>query len=102
MVFVPLRKTLFNITSETINKYLECGILSIPIITLDIAPYNQIILNQRNGFIYENKENFLNDLHSILNNPDLVKSVSEQSRVDVMNNYTYNDRTIDLINTVYI
>jgi glycosyltransferase involved in cell wall biosynthesis len=102
LVFIPLKKNLYNITSENINKYLECGILNIPVICLDIAPYNQIILNQRNGFVYENKESFLNDLDAILNNKDLIKSVSEQCKKDVLENYSYNNKTIDLIHTIYI
>jgi hypothetical protein len=91
IVFIPIRKNIYNVTTETINKYLECGLLGIPVITLDVAPYNQVILNQRNGFIYDEKINFINQLDSILNNPDLINSVSNDCKKDVMENYTWNN-----------
>jgi glycosyltransferase involved in cell wall biosynthesis len=101
-VFIPLRKNNFNISSESINKYLECGLLKIPIMVDDMFPYNQLIVNQRNGYLYKNKENFISELESILKNPDLLKNVSEDCRKDVIKNYTYNSATMEVMNSIYI
>jgi hypothetical protein len=32
----------------------------------DIFPYNSRILNERNGFLYKGKAEFMNQLHTIL------------------------------------
>lgn len=101
LVFVPLEKSLHNITSENFNKYLECGLFRIPIVVDDMFPYNHIILSQRNGFLYKGKELFIQELDAILSNPDLIKSVGEQSRKDVMTSYTYSPKNIEVISDIY-
>lgn len=101
MVFIPLEKNIYNVTSENFNKYLECGIFKIPIIVEDMFPYNHIILNQRNGFTYKGKENLIAELDVILSNYDLVKSVGEQCRKDVIASYTYSQQNIDIISDIY-
>jgi hypothetical protein len=102
LVFVPLRKNNFNISSEGLNKYLECSLFKIPIIVEDMFPYNQLIVNQRNGFLYKEKTNFIPELDAILKNTDLIKNVSQDCRKDVIKNYTYNDRTMEVMNSIYI
>jgi hypothetical protein len=102
LVFIPLVKNDYNISSECLNKYLECGLLKIPIIVDDMFPYNQLIVNQRNGFLYKNKENFLTEIDAILKNPDLISSVSNDCKKDVTKNYTYNSRTMEVMNSIYV
>lgn len=101
LVIVPLDKNVHNVTSENFNKYLECGLFKIPIMVDDMFPYNHIILSQRNGFLFKGKENFMNELHTILSNYDLIKSVGEESRNDVIKNYTYTQKNIDVISSIY-
>lgn len=102
LIFVPLVKNNFNITSENTDKYLESSIFKIPLIVDDMFPYNQIIVHQRNGFLYKGKENFLQELDVVLNNPDLIKNVGEQSKTDTRRNYTFTQNNIDLIASIYI
>jgi len=102
LIFVPLMKNNFNITSENTDKYLESSIFKIPLIVDDMFPYNQIIVHQRNGFLYKGKENFMQELDIILNNPDLIKNVGEQSKIDTRRNYTFTQNNINLIASIYI
>ena len=101
LVFVPLEKNLYNITTENINKYLECGLFNIPILVEDMFPYNYVVVNERNGFVYKGKENFLNEFNRLLNNPDLIKAVSMETKKDILRSYTYTDKNIDLIASIY-
>lgn len=101
LIIVPLDRSIYNATSENIDKYLESGLFNIPIMVEDIFPYNAIIINERNGFIYKGKQNFINEFDRVLKNPDLIKAVSMETRKDVMNNYRYTDANIDLISSVY-
>jgi hypothetical protein len=64
-------------------------------------PYNQIILNERNGFLYKTKQNFITELDRILNNLDLIKVVSREVKMDVLRSYTYTDNNVGLIASVY-
>jgi hypothetical protein len=102
LIFVPLMKNNFNITSENTDKYLESSIFKIPLIVDDMFPYNQIIVHQRNGFLYKGKGNFMQELDIILNNPDLIKNVGEQSKIDTRRNYTFTQNNINLIASIYI
>lgn len=101
LVFVPLIKNMHNITSENINKYLECSLFNIPIIVEDMFPYNFILIHERNGFIYKGKENFITELNRALHNPDLIKVVGIECKNDVVTRYTYTDSNIDVIASVY-
>jgi len=101
LVFVPLEKNLYNITTENINKYLECGLFNIPILVEDMFPYNYVVVNERNGFVYKGRENFLNEFNRLLNNPDLIKAVSMETKKDILRSYTYTDKNIDLIASIY-
>lgn len=101
LIFIPLDRSLYNVTSENINKYMEGGLFNIPLIVDDIFPYNQIILSERNGFLYKTKQNFITELDKILNNPDLIKVVSVEVKMDVLRSYTYTDNNIGLIASVY-
>jgi hypothetical protein len=101
LVFIPLRKSIFNITSEGINKYLECGVLKIPIMVDDMFPYNQLIVNERNGFLYGGKQNFLIEFDKIVRNPDLIKTVGDGSRKDVIKNYTYTPNNMEVMHSIY-
>jgi hypothetical protein len=102
LVFVPLMKNNFNITSENTDKYLESSLFKIPLMVDDMFPYNQIIVHQRNGFLYKGKENFLQELDLVLDNPDLIKNVGEQSLIDTRRNYTFTQNNIDLVASIYI
>jgi outer membrane biosynthesis protein TonB len=101
LIFIPLDRSLYNVTSENINKYMEGGLFNIPLIVDDMFPYNQIILSERNGFLYKTKQNFITELDKILNNPDLIKVVSIEVKNDVLRSYTYSDNNIGLIASVY-
>ncbi|MBK7362910.1 MAG: hypothetical protein IPJ01_11480 [Micavibrio sp.] len=101
LIFVPLDRSLYNVTSENVNKYLESGLFNIPLLVDDMFPYNQIILNERNGFLYKTKQNFITELSKILNNPDLLKVVSMEVRKDVLRSYTYSDSNIQVISSIY-
>lgn len=101
LAFVPLERNLFNATSENINKYLECGIFSIPIISEDIFPYSQLITNTRNGFLYKGKENFISELEKAVSNPQLLKTIGNEARRDVISNYSFNDKNINVISSIY-
>lgn len=101
LVFIPLEKNVHNVSSENLNKYLECGLFKIPVIVEDMFPYSQVILHQRNGFLYKGKESFFQELDAILTNTDLIKSVSEQAKKDVLGSYIYDQKNIEIISAIY-
>ena len=66
LLFIPLQQTEYNQSSENTNKAFEISTFGIPVITLDQYPYNRIIKDKRNGFLYESKETFIDYLKVLL------------------------------------
>lgn len=103
LLFVPLINNLYNATSENYNKYLEAGVFKIPLITPDIYPYNQLITNEHNGFIFGKRENFIPYLIDLLaNKPDFIKSCGERAREDVFKNFNYSVENIGVLSSAFV
>src|SRR5258708_7714813 len=49
LLFVPLINNTYNITSEDHDKFMEAGLMEIPIITIEIYPYSQLIASSKEG-----------------------------------------------------
>lgn len=101
LILVPIERNTYNVTSENTNKYLEASLFKIPIIADDVFPYNLLITNERNGFLYNGKESILPTLERILSNKDIIKVVSDQCYNDVLTNYGYTKANIDYVSQIY-
>ncbi len=79
LLFIPIKPSVFNVTSENYNKFIEASILSIPVITLKWYPYELLIRDGRNGFLYENKDKFIDYLKNLIDKflPEVKKAGSQ-------------------------
>lgn len=85
-VINPLvQDTFFECKSEL--KYIECGILGIPLITSPRGIFKDIIKHRHNGFLADTKEEFKNEIDFIFYNPKEVAKISYQAYRDVSTNY---------------
>lgn len=100
MIFIPLIKNKYNETSENYNKYYEAGLIKIPIITINIFPYNKIISDKFNGFIFDDKTHFVEYMKQLIGNPQ-VSIVGENAYQDIIDNYNYNDTNIEYIDKIF-
>ena len=66
LLFIPLQPTEYNITSENHNKFTEAAMFGIPVMVLNQYPYNDVIKDKRNGFLYESRETFITELKELL------------------------------------
>lgn len=102
MLFVPLIQNKFNETSENYNKYLEAALFGIPVITVNQYPYNKIIRDKRNGFIYESREVFIDYLKDLLtNNLELVKICGLNAYERYLQNLTYSPENLVELNAAF-
>lgn len=101
LMFVPLRKNEFNVTSENYNKYIEAGMFKIPVMVIDIFPYNEIIRNGYNGVILEKKKQFSEKIEFFLKNRDELKRMGVNANEAIYQNFIYNKENIDLIDEIY-
>lgn len=102
LLFIPLINNQYNATSENYNKYMEAGTFKIPIIAPDINPYNKVIKNEVNGFIFGNREEFIPFLHDLLRNKfPLIKTCGINAQEDVFTNFNYSPDNIHLLSSYF-
>ena len=78
-VFIPLRKTVFNETSDGYGRILEAASFKLPVIVPDVYPYNKIIKNKTNGFLFTKKEELLLLIDAFVAQPAALKQAGEKA-----------------------
>lgn len=102
LLFIPLIKNTYNITSENYNKYLEASVLKIPIIVPDIYPYNKLIRDTINGFMFPDREQFIPYLKNLLANQlGLIRLCANHANKDVIENYNYSEKNMQIISNIF-
>jgi len=89
VLFIPLIRSIFNATSENYNKYLEAALFNIPIVTVNIYPYNTLIIDKRNGFIFKEKYEIVPLFEHLYIQRDLVKAVGKLANEIVTTEFNY-------------
>lgn len=102
LLFIPLIKNIFNITSENYNKYLEASVLRIPVITPDIYPYNKIIKDKINGFLFTDREQFVPYLKDLLATQlGLIRLCANHANKDVVEKFNYSQGNMQIISNLF-
>ena len=101
LLFIPLINNTYNATSENYNKYLEAGIMEIPILTVAVAPYNKLIQDKVNGFIMQDVGNTVQAIQWLLENRDVLVKAGKVARQDVVKNFNYSQDNRKFIAEVF-
>ena len=107
LLFIPMIQNMFNATSESYKKFLEAGIYAIPIIAPNMFPYNKVIRNKENGFLYGTHEDcsnkhfipYLTDL--LYNDKGLIPICGGHAYDDVKNNFDFTKENIEVISKLF-
>lgn len=102
VLFIPLKKTIHNVTSEDYSKFLEAGLFQIPIISVSIYPYQKLIKNKVNGFLYKEKHELISLLDHLYVQRKLVEDVGRNAYNDVTTEFNYSPEHIKLISDLFI
>lgn len=102
LVFVPLTKTKYNVTSENYNKFLEAGLFQIPLVTVGIFPYQKIIQDKVNGFLYKEKHELIPLLEHLHIQRKLVQDVGRNAYHDVTTEFNYSPENMRLISDLFV
>lgn len=90
LLFVPLMPSVYNETSENVNKFLEMALFGTPLITVNRFPYSEKIIDKKTGFLYTSRETFIDYLKVLLEQhlPE-VKMAGLRAYETVRMNYDY-------------
>lgn len=89
LLLVPLIPNTFNSTSEDYTKFLEAALFAIPILTPNIYPYNGLIQDGINGYIYRNKTDLIPRIQQIIDAPAELKMAGEEAKKMVTSSFDY-------------
>ena len=103
LLFIPLKKTVYNATSENLGKWIEASIMGTPVMTIDQFPYNSVIRDGKNGFILKKKADLTSRLKKLAKKKqDLVKAGQISRRlVREMFTYDHNEETAEVLREVF-
>jgi hypothetical protein len=101
VLFIPLIRNNYNATSENYNKYLEASLFNIPILTLSIYPYNTLISDKRNGFIYKEKNEFFPYIEHLYIQRALVQTIGLEAHNSVKENFNYSPQRIKVVSDLF-
>lgn len=99
LVLVPSDLSEYTQRSADYKRFIDCGLLEIPIITPKCNPYDVLIKHGENGYLFENGKEFNEVLDKLIAEPNLAVQVGGAAKVYVEDNLTYNrDKLQRLIN----
>jgi len=101
VLFIPLIRSNYNATSENYNKYMEAALFNIPVLTINIYPYNTLITDKRNGFLYKEKNEFIPYIEHLYIQRALVQSVGVFANENVNNTFSYSTKNIEVISDLF-
>ena len=101
ILFIPLRNTEYNQTSENYNKYIEASLFEIPVMVYELFPYSEIINNGQNGIILQKKSEFVEKLEFFENNRHELKRMGKTANELVRTNFIYDKDNLPIMDDIY-
>ena len=95
-LFIPLKKTDYNESSENYNKMLEAGMFKIPVITTDVYPYNEMIDDAMNGYILSKKDDLIEKINNFVKDKSALEASGLGAYNLVSDVFTYHEDNIDM------
>lgn len=93
---IPVSPDNFSITSETGNRYLECGIFGIPLIAPNCFPYNVLVKDNFSGYLFNDKSELIEKIKSLSTMmPHVRSTISPAISQDVLSRYTWSKKNVD-------
>lgn len=102
LLFIPLIKSNQNYISEDFNKFTDAGLFKIPSMVVNIYPYNKIITNDLDGFVYNDKVDFYEYLKDLLlNRLAIVKLCGNNAYEKTLKQFNYSPEHIERLSEVF-
>jgi len=102
VLFIPLIRSVFNATSENYNKFLEAALFKIPVLTINIYPYNTLIGDKVNGFLFKEKEELIPYLDHLYAQRSLVGTVGNSVYKTVTEEFNYSEENMETISDLFV
>jgi glycosyltransferase involved in cell wall biosynthesis len=92
LCLVPLENTPFNDCKSAL-KYVECGLVSVPVLASERREYRELVEDGRNGFLAsDDAQSWYSALGRLHDEPGLITNVARAAHRDVLANHTVQGR----------
>ncbi|MFT3928189.1 MAG: glycosyltransferase [Myxococcales bacterium] len=88
---VPLEDTAFNDCKSAL-KYLECGLVSVPVIASPRQEFRALIRAGENGMFAETERDWHDALCALYDSPELLRRLAQTAHRDVLDHHTVASR----------
>ena len=87
IVLAPLENDEFS-EGKSELKFSEAGLLAVPVVAVRNQTYGGAIIDGENGFMADNREEWIQKLSLLIENRDLRKTMGEKAREKALSDYT--------------
>jgi hypothetical protein len=103
LILIPLLATDYNQSSENYNKWMEAGVMGIPVLTNgNVFPYSRLIQHQKNGFLYTQKGEIVKIIKDLVENTNKLMGVADTASRDVKENFSFSEANIETLRKNYL
>ena len=103
LLFIPLKDSMYNNTSENYNKWLEAGLFKVPVmVNANIYPYSALIKHEYNGFQFKKKGDIIKIIEDMLKNSKKVTLAGETAYLQVTNDFAFNESNVERLKAILL
>ena len=100
--WIMKKDTVFNTTSTDFAQYIDFTMCGVPVMSSNVAPYNQLIKNEVNGLLYEKKDDIFTVLDKVVSGDPKLKRCVEGAVHCVNQFFSYTENTYKKIANIYL
>lgn len=101
--FIPLEDNIYNCSSENINRFLECGIFGVPVIAPDMYPYNSVLYDTTNGFLYKDKKDIIGIINFYSTMMPLVRNTIRENLIaGIIEKHVWNKDKANKVREIFL
>lgn len=93
LIFIPLIISHSNISSKNIDEFFDAARFNLPVLVCDISPFNRIITNNLNGFLYKDKDSFKEYFEDLLaKRLGIIEVAGKNAHQTVLQHLSYSEK----------
>jgi hypothetical protein len=96
------KKTEYYQNSETASDYIERGLFSIPIIAMNIYPYNEFISTGENGFLLKGRKDLMKIVENHIKDKKVLHQICANVKADMEAHHEIDSGKLDHLDTLFI
>ena len=99
LMLVPLADDIFNQAKSNV-KFVECGAVAVPVLASNVGEFKLFIEDGKNGFLASNKEEWIDKLNYIAENPTILNEIGQNANNTIKENFSTKNLEEEIIKII--